>query len=39
MQAMVAPFCDEMIFSLWVPLIQMHVVINISLNLLIEIWI
>jgi hypothetical protein len=39
MQAMVVHFCDEMVFSSWVPFIQMHMVINISLDLLIEIWI
>jgi uncharacterized protein (DUF2062 family) len=36
MQAMVARFCDETIFFPWVPFIQMHMVINISLDLLIR---
>jgi hypothetical protein len=31
--------CDEMVFFSWVPFIQMHMVINISLNLLIRTWI
>jgi len=39
MQAMVVYFCDEMMFFPWVPFIQMHIVINISLDLLIGIWI
>jgi hypothetical protein len=34
MQAMVAHFCDKMVFSPLVPFIQMLVLINISLNLL-----
>jgi hypothetical protein len=32
-------YCDEMVFFFWVPFIQMHMVINISLDLLIEILI
>jgi hypothetical protein len=39
MQVMVVHFCDEMVFFLWVPFIQMHMVINISLDLLIGTWI
>jgi hypothetical protein len=39
MQATVAHFCDGMVFFSLVPFIQMHVVINISLNLLIGTWI
>jgi len=39
MQAMVAHFCDEMVFSPWVPFNQMHVVINISLDIMIGTWI
>jgi hypothetical protein len=39
MQVMVAHFCDKMAFFPWVPFIQMHVVINISLDLLIGTWI
>jgi uncharacterized protein (DUF2062 family) len=39
MQAMVAHFCDETVFFSWVPFIQMHIVINISLDLLIKTWI
>jgi hypothetical protein len=39
MQAMVANFCDKMVFSPGAPFIQMHMVINISLDLLIRIWI
>jgi len=39
MQATVAHFCDETLFFPWVPFIQMHMVINISLNILIGIWI
>jgi len=31
MQITVAYFCDEIMFFPWVPFIQMHVVINISL--------
>jgi hypothetical protein len=38
MQAMVAHFWDEMVFFPWVPFIQMHIVINISLDLLIGTW-
>jgi hypothetical protein len=34
-----AHFCDETLFFPWVPFIQMHMVINISLNVLIGIWI
>jgi hypothetical protein len=37
MQAIMAHFCDEMVVFPWVPFIQMLVVINISLDLLIEI--
>jgi hypothetical protein len=37
MQTIVAHFCEETMFFLWVPFIQMLVVINISLDLLIEI--
>jgi len=37
MQPKVAHFCDEMVFFPWVPFIQMHIVINISIDLLIEI--
>jgi hypothetical protein len=37
MQPKVAHFCDEMVFFPWVPFIQMHIVINISTNLLIGI--
>jgi len=29
MQAMVAHFCDEMVFFSWISFIQMHMVINI----------
>jgi len=39
MQATIAHFCDKMVFLLWVPFIQMHIVINISLDLLIGTWI
>ncbi len=39
MQAMVVHFCDETMFFPWVPFIQMHIVINIFLDLLIGIWI
>ncbi len=39
MRAMVAHFCDETLFFPWVPFIQMHVVINISIDLLIGTWI
>jgi hypothetical protein len=39
MQVMVAHFFDEMVFFPWVPFIQMHKAINISLDLLIETWI
>jgi hypothetical protein len=35
MQVMVVHFCDETMFFSWVPFIQMHMVINISLDLLI----
>jgi hypothetical protein len=31
-------FCDKMMFLSWVPFIQMHMVINILLNLLIGTW-
>jgi hypothetical protein len=34
-----ADFCDKMMFFPWVPIIQMHIMINIPLNLLIETWI
>jgi hypothetical protein len=36
---MMVHFCDETMFSPWVPFIQMLVVINTSLDLIIEIWI
>jgi hypothetical protein len=39
MQATMAHFCDKTIFFLWVPFIQVHVMINISLDLLIRTWI
>jgi len=39
MQAMVFHFCDETMFFPWVPFIQMHIMINIFLDLLIGIWI
>jgi hypothetical protein len=39
MQATMAHFCDKTMFFPWVPFIQMHVVINIFLDLLIETWI
>jgi hypothetical protein len=39
MQAIIVYFCDETMFFLWVPFIQMLVVINISLDLLIRTWI
>jgi hypothetical protein len=39
MQTTVAHFCDEMVFFPWVPFIQMHAVINISLDLMIGTWI
>jgi hypothetical protein len=39
MQIMVAHFCDKLLFFSWVPFIQMHTVIHISLDLLIETWI
>jgi hypothetical protein len=39
MQIMVVHFYDKMVFFPWVPFIQMHMVINISLNLLIRTWI
>jgi hypothetical protein len=32
-------YCEDMDFFLKVPLVQMHMVINLSLDLLIEIWI
>jgi hypothetical protein len=35
MQALMAHFCDETMFFPWVPFIQMHVMINMSLDLLI----
>jgi len=38
-QAIVAHFCDKIMFFPWVSFIQMHVVINISLDLLIGTWI
>jgi hypothetical protein len=31
-------FCNEMVLFPWVPFIQMHMVNNISLDLLIGIW-
>jgi hypothetical protein len=39
MQAIVVHFCDKTMFFQWVPFIQMHMVINIFLNILIETWI
>jgi hypothetical protein len=39
MQATMAHFCDQTMFFLWVPFIQLHMVINILLNLLIGTWI
>jgi hypothetical protein len=39
MQATVAHFHDKMMFSPQVPFIQMHMVIDISTDLLIGIWI
>jgi hypothetical protein len=36
---MMVHFCDKTMFSPWVPFIQMLVVINTSLDLIIEIWI
>jgi uncharacterized protein (DUF2062 family) len=39
MQATMAHFCDKIMFFSWVPFIQMHMVINISLDLLIGTWI
>jgi hypothetical protein len=38
MQVTVVDFCDETMFFPWVPFIQMHMVINISLNLVIRTW-
>jgi hypothetical protein len=38
MQALVAQVCDEVVFFPWVPFIQMHMVIYISLDLLIGTW-
>jgi hypothetical protein len=38
MQAMVAHFCDETMFFPSVSFIQMHMVINIYLDLLIGTW-
>jgi len=39
MQATIVHFCDEIMFFPLLPFIQMHMMINISLNLLIETWI
>jgi hypothetical protein len=39
MQVMVVHFYDEMVFYPWVPFIQMHMMINISIDLLTGIWI
>jgi hypothetical protein len=39
MQATMAHFCDETMFFPWVPFIQMHMVINISLDPLFETFI
>jgi hypothetical protein len=39
MQAIMACFCNEMMFFPWVPFIQMHMVIHITLDLLIGTWI
>jgi len=36
---MMRHFCDETVFFPWVPFIQMLAVINISLDLLIGMWI
>jgi len=35
----VSYYCNKMVFFTLVPFIQMHMVINISLNLLIKTWI
>jgi len=39
MHGIMAHFCDETMFFLWVPFIQMHMVIIISLDILIGTWI
>jgi uncharacterized protein (DUF2062 family) len=39
MQAIMAHFYDKMVFFPWIPFIQMHMVITISLDLLIRTWI
>jgi hypothetical protein len=39
MQVTMIHLCDEAMFFLWVPYVQMLVVINISLDLLIGTWI
>ncbi len=39
MQATVVHFCDETMVFPWVPFIQMHMVINISIDLLIGAWV
>jgi hypothetical protein len=39
MHNQVSHYCDKIMFFSWVPFIQMHMVINISLDILIEIWI
>ncbi len=39
MQATMAHLCDKTVFFPWVPFIQMHMVINISLDLPIWTWI
>jgi uncharacterized protein (DUF2062 family) len=39
MHNQMAHFNNEMMFFSWVPFIQMHMVINISLDLLIGTWI
>jgi len=38
-QATVFHFCDKMVFFPWAPFIEMHMVINLSFNLLIKTWI
>jgi len=34
MQVMVVHFCDKLVFFPWVPFIKMHMMINISLDLI-----
>ncbi len=31
-------FCDKLVFFPWVPFIKMHMMINVSLDLLSETW-